>query len=41
MSEFEALPEDFDVVVLGTGLPESILAAACARLGYTVLHLDR
>uniref|UniRef100_A0A8D1V1S7 CHM n=1 Tax=Sus scrofa TaxID=9823 RepID=A0A8D1V1S7_PIG len=31
---------EFDVIVLGTGLPESILAAACSRSGRRVLHLD-
>lgn len=35
------LPSNFDVIVLGTGMPESILAAAAARIGKTVLHLDR
>ncbi|XP_069723641.1 rab proteins geranylgeranyltransferase component A 1 [Phaenicophaeus curvirostris] len=34
------LPREFDVVVIGTGLPESIVAAACARVGQSVLHLD-
>ncbi|XP_051177336.1 rab escort protein 1 isoform X2 [Lolium perenne] len=33
-------PSSFDVVVCGTGLPESILAAACAAAGKTVLHID-
>ncbi|CAM0880884.1 unnamed protein product [Alopecurus aequalis] len=33
-------PTSFDVVVCGTGLPESILAAACAAAGKTVLHVD-
>ncbi|CAB3401633.1 unnamed protein product [Caenorhabditis bovis] len=37
----ERLPEKVDVVILGTGLPEAILAAACARSGLSVLHLDR
>lgn len=41
MSGEEALPSDVDVVMLGTGLPESIIAAACARSGLSVLHLDR
>lgn len=36
----EALPEKFDLVVVGTGLVESMVAAAAARLGHTVLHLD-
>lgn len=35
-----SLPAEFDVIVLGTGLPESILAAACSRSGRRVLHLD-
>ncbi|XP_038020676.1 rab proteins geranylgeranyltransferase component A 1 isoform X1 [Motacilla alba alba] len=34
------LPSEFDVVVVGTGLPESIIAAACARSGQRVLHVD-
>ncbi|GJN06219.1 hypothetical protein PR202_ga23924 [Eleusine coracana subsp. coracana] len=33
-------PTSFDVVVCGTGLPESVLAAACAAAGKTVLHVD-
>ncbi|KAF6073179.1 CHM like Rab escort protein [Phyllostomus discolor] len=36
----DSLPAEFDVVVIGTGLPESILAAACSRSGQRVLHLD-
>ncbi|XP_053402003.1 rab proteins geranylgeranyltransferase component A 2-like isoform X2 [Mercenaria mercenaria] len=35
------LPKEFDVVVLGTGMPESIVAAAFSRIGQTVLHLDK
>ncbi|KAL8573462.1 hypothetical protein ACOMHN_032476 [Nucella lapillus] len=35
------LPEEFDVIVLGTGLPETLLAAAFSRIGLSVLHLDR
>ncbi|XP_025917060.1 rab proteins geranylgeranyltransferase component A 1 isoform X4 [Apteryx rowi] len=34
------LPSEFDVVVIGTGLPESIIAAACSRSGQSVLHVD-
>ncbi|XP_049632430.1 rab proteins geranylgeranyltransferase component A 2 [Suncus etruscus] len=34
------LPTEFDVVIIGTGLPESILAAACSRNGQSVLHID-
>ncbi|OAE35715.1 hypothetical protein AXG93_1154s1700 [Marchantia polymorpha subsp. ruderalis] len=33
-------PDTFDLIVLGTGLPESILAAAAANAGHSVLHLD-
>ncbi|KAF8718819.1 hypothetical protein HU200_025125 [Digitaria exilis] len=33
-------PTSFDVVICGTGLPESVLAAACAAAGKTVLHID-
>lgn len=32
--------EYFDVVVLGTGVSESILAAALAKEGMSVLHLE-
>lgn len=31
---------EYDVVILGTGLPESILAASLALAGSRVLHLD-
>ncbi|VDN90498.1 unnamed protein product [Brugia pahangi] len=37
----DKLPEDFDVIILGTGLPECMIAAACARSGLSVLQLDR
>ncbi|KAM4545402.1 rab proteins geranylgeranyltransferase component A 1 [Odontesthes bonariensis] len=37
----EDLPSEFDVVILGTGLQESVVAAACSRVGQRVLHLDR
>lgn len=36
----DKLPTEFDVVIIGTGLPESILAAACSRSGQRVLHVD-
>ncbi|XP_007501125.1 rab proteins geranylgeranyltransferase component A 2 [Monodelphis domestica] len=36
----DKLPSEFDVIVIGTGLPESITAAACSRSGQSVLHLD-
>ncbi|KAJ3713887.1 GDP dissociation inhibitor-domain-containing protein [Lentinula raphanica] len=32
---------NFDVIVLGTGLTESITAAALAKAGFKVAHLDR
>lgn len=35
------LEEQFDIVIIGTGLTESIISAACSRIGKTVLHLDR
>ncbi|XP_041918956.1 rab proteins geranylgeranyltransferase component A 1-like [Alosa sapidissima] len=35
------LPSEFDVVILGTGLTESIIASACSRVGQKVLHIDR
>ncbi|XP_055530333.1 rab proteins geranylgeranyltransferase component A [Wyeomyia smithii] len=34
------LPNEFDLIVIGTGLSESIVAAAASRIGKTVLHLD-
>ncbi|XP_052737862.1 rab proteins geranylgeranyltransferase component A 1 [Bicyclus anynana] len=34
------LPTDFQVIVVGTGLVESIVAAACSRIRKNVLHLD-
>ncbi|XP_072315784.1 rab proteins geranylgeranyltransferase component A 1 [Eucyclogobius newberryi] len=37
----EELPSEFDVVIVGTGLCESVVAAACSRVGQRVLHLDR
>jgi hypothetical protein len=38
-----APPSDnaYDAVVIGTGLPNAILAAALARVGRRVLHIDR
>ncbi|CAH1777558.1 unnamed protein product [Owenia fusiformis] len=35
------LPTDYDVIVLGSGMSECILAAALSRIGKTVLHIDR
>ncbi|KAE8287824.1 Rab proteins geranylgeranyltransferase component A 1 [Larimichthys crocea] len=37
----EDLPSEFDVVILGTGLAESVVAAAFSRVGQRVLHVDR
>lgn len=34
------LPEQFDLVVIGTGFTESCIAAAGSRIGKSVLHLD-
>ncbi|XP_038603849.1 rab proteins geranylgeranyltransferase component A 1 [Tachyglossus aculeatus] len=34
------LPPDLQLIVVGTGLPESIIAAACSRSGQRVLHVD-
>lgn len=36
----QTLPSEFDVIVIGTGLEESIVAASAARNGHTVLHID-
>ncbi|KAI6648838.1 Rab proteins geranylgeranyltransferase component A 1-like isoform X2 [Oopsacas minuta] len=36
----DELPKNFDVIVYGTGLTESIIAAALCRNGVSVLHLD-
>lgn len=36
----EDLPGEFDLVVIGTGFSESIIAAAASRVGKTVLHVD-
>lgn len=33
-------PSNFDLIVVGTGLPEAILAAAASAAGKSVLHLD-
>lgn len=34
------IPETIDCVIIGTGLTNSIVAAACSRVGKTVLHVD-
>ncbi|CAI0442036.1 unnamed protein product, partial [Linum tenue] len=33
-------PTTFDLIVIGTGLPESVIAAAASTSGKSVLHLD-
>ncbi|KAJ8956170.1 hypothetical protein NQ318_020721 [Aromia moschata] len=35
------LPNDFDLIIIGTGMVESILSAASSRIGKRVLHIDR
>ncbi|KAJ8960383.1 hypothetical protein NQ314_006073 [Rhamnusium bicolor] len=35
------LPNDFDLIIIGTGVVESIVSAAASRIGKTVLHIDR
>ncbi|XP_041457852.1 rab proteins geranylgeranyltransferase component A 2-like isoform X2 [Lytechinus variegatus] len=37
----DELPSEYDDIVIGTGVQESIIAAALARNGHKVLHLDR
>jgi Rab proteins geranylgeranyltransferase component A len=34
------LPSEFDLVVVGTGFSESVIAAAASRVGKSVLHVD-
>uniref|UniRef100_A0A1B0ARC9 Rab proteins geranylgeranyltransferase component A n=1 Tax=Glossina palpalis gambiensis TaxID=67801 RepID=A0A1B0ARC9_9MUSC len=36
----EELPKEFDLIVIGTGFPETVVAAAASRIGKTVLHID-
>lgn len=36
----ETLPSEFEVIVVGTGLVESMVAAAAARMGHSILHVD-
>jgi len=36
----DVLPSYFDLVVVGTGVTESIVSAAAARQGHSVLHID-
>nr|CUU97671.1 hypothetical transcript [Hymenolepis microstoma] len=37
----EELPKDFDVVVVGTGLTESMVCSSLSVTGSTILHIDR
>eukprot|EP01083_Nonionella_stella_P121739 365886_1 len=41
MSNIKLETKTYDVILLGTGLVQSIVASACARAGKTVLHIDR
>lgn len=34
------LPKEVDLIVLGTGFQESVIAAAASRVGKVVLHID-
>nr|AEE61688.1 unknown [Dendroctonus ponderosae] len=36
----DQLPSEFDLVIVGTGMIESIISAAASRIGKTVLHID-
>ncbi|KAG8229782.1 hypothetical protein J437_LFUL005863, partial [Ladona fulva] len=36
----DELPAEYDIIVVGTGMTESIVAAAASRIGKRVLHLD-
>src|SRR4051794_30347793 len=36
--KMDDLPSEFDVIIVGTGLAESIVSAAVARSGHSVLH---
>lgn len=40
MAEDDLLPTEYDVIVVGTGMAESIVAAAVSRIGKKVLHMD-
>lgn len=41
MSHSDSIPTNLDCVILGTGLTNSIVAAACSRIGKSVLHVDK
>lgn len=36
----EDLPSEFDLIVVGTGFAESVIAAAASRVGKSVFHVD-
>jgi RAB protein geranylgeranyltransferase component A len=38
--KMDDLPGEFDLVVVGTGFSESVIAAAASRVGKAVLHVD-
>jgi Rab proteins geranylgeranyltransferase component A len=40
LDEMDEFPSEFDLVVIGTGFSESVIAAAASRVGKTVLHVD-
>lgn len=40
-SAVPAVPEEFDAIVLGTGLTECVLSGLLSTHGYRVLHIDR
>ncbi|XP_039295331.1 rab proteins geranylgeranyltransferase component A 1 [Nilaparvata lugens] len=40
MADDDLLPTEYDVIVVGTGMAESIVAAAVSRIGKKVLHMD-
>ena len=35
------LPTEYDAIIIGTGLTETILSSALSRIGKTVLHIDK
>ncbi|XP_044253963.1 rab proteins geranylgeranyltransferase component A 2 [Tribolium madens] len=39
MMDYE-LPTEFDIIIIGTGVIESIISAAASRIGKRVLHID-
>ena len=39
-AEDEVLKQEFDCIIMGTGMTESVLAAALARAGKKVAHVD-